>query len=141
MLREKPRGIKQKLASAMVIIASAAVTAYDFLAPIVAGVDTSALTLRVPSWAWPLILIGITALFQFLRGGKSAAESISLVARNAHWQSRPNIREAILTNPRTPLIWFSLWLPGMKTADLRRIIASNRLTAMQRKLVEERLRG
>jgi len=66
-LREKLKGIKQKLSSAIVIIASAAVTGHDFLAPIVSGVDVSGLASRVPSWAWPLILISVTALFQFLR--------------------------------------------------------------------------
>jgi uncharacterized membrane protein YqhA len=66
-LREKLKGIKQKLSSAIVIIASAAVSGYDFFAPIVSGVDVSGLTSRVPSWAWPLVLISVTALFQFLR--------------------------------------------------------------------------
>ena len=66
-LREKLKGIKQKLSSVIVIIASAAVSSYDFLTPIVTGVDVSALAARVPSWAWPLILISTTALFQFLR--------------------------------------------------------------------------
>jgi len=66
-LREKLKGIKQKLSSVIVIVASAAVTGYDFLAPIVSGVDVSGITSRVPSWAWPLILISVTALFQFLR--------------------------------------------------------------------------
>ena len=66
-LREKLKGIKQKLSSAIVIAASAAVTGYDFFAPIVSGIDVSSLTSRVPSWAWPLVLISLTALFQFLR--------------------------------------------------------------------------
>ena len=66
-LREKLKGIKQKLSSAIVIIASAAVSGYDFFAPIASGVDVSGLAARVPSWAWPLILISVTALFQFLR--------------------------------------------------------------------------
>jgi uncharacterized membrane protein YqhA len=66
-LREKLKGIKQKLSSAIVIIASAAVSGYDFFAPIVGGVDVSGLTSRVPAWAWPLVLIFVTALFQFLR--------------------------------------------------------------------------
>ncbi len=66
-LREKFAGIKQKLSSAAVIAASAAVSGYDFLAPIVSGVDVSSLAAKVPSWAWPLILISLTALFQFLR--------------------------------------------------------------------------
>ena len=66
-LREKLKGIKQKLSSVMVIAASAAVSSYDFFAPIVSGVDVSSLTAHVPSWAWPLVLISLTALFQFLR--------------------------------------------------------------------------
>ncbi len=66
-LREKFKGIKQKLSSAIVIAASAAVSGYDFFTPIVGGVDVSSLTSQVPSWAWPLVLISLTALFQFLR--------------------------------------------------------------------------
>ncbi len=66
-LREKLKGIKQKLSSAIVIAASIAVSGYDFLAPIVSGMDVSSLASQVPSWAWPLVLISLTALFQFLR--------------------------------------------------------------------------
>ena len=66
-IREKLKGIKQKLSSAIVIAASGAVSGYDFLAPIVSGVNVSSIAAKVPSWAWPLILISITALFQFLR--------------------------------------------------------------------------
>ena len=65
--REKFAGIKQKLSSVAVIGASTAVTAYDFLAPIVGGVDVTSIAASVPAWAWPLILISTTALFQFLR--------------------------------------------------------------------------
>jgi hypothetical protein len=66
-LREKLKGIKQKLSSVLVIAASIAVSGYDFLSPIVSGVDVSSLAAQVPPWAWPLILIATTALFQFLR--------------------------------------------------------------------------
>ena len=66
-LKEKLKGIKQKLSSVVVICASGAVTAYDFINPIISGVDITPLTSQVPSWAWPLILISTTALFQFLR--------------------------------------------------------------------------
>lgn len=45
----------------------AAVSGYDFFTPIVSSVDVSSLAAKVPSWTWPLILISITALFQFLR--------------------------------------------------------------------------
>jgi hypothetical protein len=78
-------------------------------------------------------------LFQFLRSAAATAETISMVARHPRWQSRPNLKEAILTNPRTPLIWFTLWLPRMKPGDLKRLITSNRLTSQQKKAVEERL--
>ena len=66
-LCEKFAGIKQKLSSAIVVAASVAVTGYDFFVPIISGVDVSSLTALVPSWAWPLILIAVTALFQFFR--------------------------------------------------------------------------
>jgi len=77
-LREKLKGIKQKLSSAVVICASAAVSAYDFFNPIVSGVDVSSLTSRVPSWAWPLVLISTTALFQFLRNLADARHKAEL---------------------------------------------------------------
>lgn len=66
-LAEKFAGIKQKLSSVAVIGASAAVSGYDFIAPIVGGVDVTSIAASVPSWAWPIILISITAIFQFLR--------------------------------------------------------------------------
>ena len=66
-LKEKLKGIKQKLSSVVVISASGAVTAYDFFNPIISGVDVTPLTSHVPSWAWPLVLISTTAMFQFLR--------------------------------------------------------------------------
>ena len=40
-VREKLKGIKQKLSSVIVIAASAAVSSYDFITPIVSGVDVS----------------------------------------------------------------------------------------------------
>ena len=66
-MREKLKGIKQKLSSVIVIAASVAVSGYDFITPIVGGVDVSSIAAQVPSWAWPIVLIFITALFQFLR--------------------------------------------------------------------------
>ena len=66
-LAEKFAGIKQKLSSVAVIGASAAVSGYDFIAPIVGGVDATSITSSVPTWAWPLILISVTAVLQFLR--------------------------------------------------------------------------
>lgn len=66
-LREKFAGIKQKLSSAIVIAASVLVSGYDFFAPIVSGVDVSSIAAQVPSWAWPLILIAVTAVMKYFR--------------------------------------------------------------------------
>lgn len=80
------------------------------------------------------------ALFQFLRSGTATAETISMIARHPRWQNRPNLREAILTNPKTPVVWFTLWLPAMSTTEVRKLLASNRLSSSQRMAVEDRLR-
>jgi hypothetical protein len=66
-VRAKFAGIKQKLSSAIVIAASAIVTGYDFFAPIVGGVDVSSIAAQVPSWAWPLVLIAVTAVMKYFR--------------------------------------------------------------------------
>ncbi len=66
-VRAKFAGIKQKLSSAVVIAASAIVSGYDFFAPIVSGVDVSSIAAQVPSWAWPLILIAVTAIMKYFR--------------------------------------------------------------------------
>lgn len=60
-------GIKQKLTAVFVSGAAILVSVYDTLVPIVAGVDTSALAAQVPSWGWPIIIITITAVFQYFR--------------------------------------------------------------------------
>ncbi len=82
-LREKLKGIKQKLSSVIVIAASAAVSGYDFITPIVSGVDVSSIAAQVPSWAWPLVLICITALFQFLRNLADSRHKEELAAAAA----------------------------------------------------------
>lgn len=80
------------------------------------------------------------AVFQFLRSSSACAETISLIARHPRWQNVSNLREAILTNPKTPSIWFTLWLPGMKIPEVKRLLSSNRLSPLQKKAVEERLK-
>ena len=79
-LKEKLKGIKQKLSSVVVIWASGAVTAYDFFNPIISGVDVTPLTSHVPSWAWPLVLISTTALFQFMRNLADARHKAELTS-------------------------------------------------------------
>ena len=86
-LKEKLKGIKQKLSSVVVICASGTITAYDFLNPIISGVDVTPLTSHVPSWAWPLVLISTTALFQFLRNLADSRHKAELTS------SKPQLQE------------------------------------------------
>ena len=80
------------------------------------------------------------AILQFLNGPAATAETISLIARHPRWQMRPNLRLAILRNHRTPGIWFTQFLPGMRSPDVRNLLASKRLNPNQKKLVEEELK-
>lgn len=78
-LRTKFAGIKQKLSSAVVIAASALVSGYDFFAPIVGGVDVSSIAAQVPSWAWPVILIAVTAVMKYFRDLADKRHEIELI--------------------------------------------------------------
>lgn len=77
------------------------------------------------------------SLHQFLTSSHATAEAVSMVARSSRWKSRPNIRLAILKNPRTPLIWFTLFLPGLAAATMRDLLASPRLTFEQKEMVRQ----
>ena len=77
------------------------------------------------------------SLHQFLTSSHATAENVSLVARSSRWKSRPNIRLAILKNPRTPLIWLTLFLPGLPAATKLDLLASPRLTFAQKELIRK----
>jgi hypothetical protein len=77
------------------------------------------------------------AIFRFLTGPRATAEAISEVARHPRWKARPNLRMAILKNGRTPLVWFTLFLPALPTAEIRNLLATRSLTPGQRKLVAD----
>ncbi len=79
------------------------------------------------------------AIFQFLAGANATPEGISAVARNPRWKGRSNLQLAILKNPKTPEIWYNLFLPHLGTGDLKGVLASRRLTSVQKKLVKEEL--
>ncbi|PLX75844.1 MAG: hypothetical protein C0614_10560 [Desulfuromonas sp.] len=78
-------------------------------------------------------------ILQFLNGANSTAETISMVARHSKWKTRPNLRMAILKNRRTPAVWFTLFLPSLRTTDIRSLLASRRLNPNQKKLTEGEL--
>lgn len=79
------------------------------------------------------------ALHQFLSSGATSAETISQVARHPHWQHRPNLQLTILKHPRTPLIWYTLWLPRLKRAVAKELAHSPRLTQQQRACIKQYL--
>ncbi len=80
------------------------------------------------------------AILQFLNSAAARAETISMVARHPRWKSRPNLRLAILKNRRTPAVWFTLFLPALRTPDLHNLLAGRRLTPAQKQLVTDELR-
>ena len=80
------------------------------------------------------------AILQFINGAKASAETISMIARHPRWKSRPNLRFAILKNQRTPAVWFTLFLPQLRTADVRNLLVSRRLNPAQKKLVQDELK-
>lgn len=79
------------------------------------------------------------SVHQFITGSTSTAETISIVARSGRWKGRPNIRLAILKNPRTPTIWYTLFLPGMPQSTIRDLLSAPRLTSAQKELVRQAL--
>lgn len=80
------------------------------------------------------------AILQFINGASSTPETISMIARHPKWKLRPNLRLAILKNRRTPPIWYTLFLPQLRTADIRNILLSKRLNPAQKKLVKDELK-
>lgn len=79
------------------------------------------------------------AIFQFLNSAKASAETISIIARHPRWKDRPNLRLAILRNPKTPNIWYTLYLGKLSRTDLRGLLQSKRLNSEQTRQVETEL--
>jgi hypothetical protein len=79
------------------------------------------------------------SVHQFITSATSTAETISIVGRSSRWKGRPNIRLAILKNPRTPAIWFTMFLPGLPQNTVRDLLSVPRLTSAQKDLVRQAL--
>jgi len=80
------------------------------------------------------------AILQFINGATSSAETISIIARHGKWKLRPNLKLAILKNRRTPPIWFTLFLPQLRTAEVRNLLLSRNLKTTQKMLVQDELK-
>jgi len=80
------------------------------------------------------------SILQFLNGPHATAETISAIARHPRWKQRPNIKMTILKNRKTPAVWFTVYLPSLKTQDLHALVASRKLALGQKQLVAEELK-
>jgi hypothetical protein len=80
-----------------------------------------------------------SAIYQFLNSPNSSAEGISIVARHPRWKGRINLQLAILKNPKTPSVWFTLFLPHLRVSDINGILASRRINHSQKMLLQEEL--
>ncbi len=80
-----------------------------------------------------------SAIHAFVTGPAATPETISVVARHPRWKNRVNLQFAILKNPKTPGVWFTLFLSRLSLHDVKSLKVSQRLTAAQKKLVEEEL--
>ena len=78
-------------------------------------------------------------LLCFLRCAAATAETISAVGRHPLWGSRPNLRFAMLRNRKTPMVWFTLFLPSLATRELKNLLGSQGLSADQRSEVRQEL--
>jgi hypothetical protein len=79
-------------------------------------------------------------IFLFLDGPNSTAATISTIARHPRWQTRLNLKLAILKNQKTPQVWFTVFLPTLPTSDVRNLLSSSRLTAARKKEIAGELK-
>lgn len=80
------------------------------------------------------------SVFQLVSSSRSSAEAIAAVARHQRWANRPNLKTAILRNPRTPSSLFTTLLAGAPTMELRNLAASGRLGQERKRVIGEELR-
>lgn len=70
-------GFRTKIAAWLIMLPSALVGIYDFVVPLMTGIDFAPITTSVPAWAWPFILLAIGALFRWLRKITDGPEATS----------------------------------------------------------------
>ena len=76
------------------------------------------------------------AILTFLRSGRPTAATISQIARHNRWGKRHSLRLAILKHRLTPAIWYTLWLPGLRSFELDNLRSCRQLGRQQRELLE-----
>ena len=79
-------------------------------------------------------------ILQFLNGPTATAETISTVARHNRWQSRLNLKLAILKNQKTPLVWHSVFLPTLPLNEIKNLLTSRSMTGAAKREVGAELK-
>jgi hypothetical protein len=100
-LKIKFAGIKQKLAGAVITLASTVVVMYDSIIPAITGVDITPLTSHIPSWAYPLIVIGVTWLLNWFR---SLSEKREVQAVKQSLETPTVVAASPIANTAAPLV-------------------------------------
>ncbi|PLX81276.1 MAG: hypothetical protein C0616_05190 [Desulfuromonas sp.] len=81
-----------------------------------------------------------SALHLYLRSGKPTPDSLSQIARHRRWGTYPRVRLAILKHPRTPAIWFTLWLKNIPVGELRGLAMKRNLGQAQRNVIQDEMK-
>jgi hypothetical protein len=79
-------------------------------------------------------------IFLLIDGPNATAATISAVARNPRWQTRLNLKLAILKNQKTPQVWLTVFLPTLPTSEVKNLLVSSRITSARKKEVERELK-
>jgi hypothetical protein len=79
------------------------------------------------------------SLYQLVKSGAATAETLSLIVRHPRWQSRPNLKMAILANPRTPPVWLTRFLSTLTIAELKQLMTAG-ITATQKSEIRQELK-
>jgi len=79
------------------------------------------------------------SVYRLVSSPGTPAEAIAAVARHPHWGARPNLRNAMLGNPGTPVPLLATLLPTAPILELKKL-ASGRFGAERRRLAEQELR-
>lgn len=79
------------------------------------------------------------AIHQFLRSGRANPETLSQIARHNRWGTYPRIRLALLKHPRTPAIWYTLWLSKLPVGELKGLSLKRNLGQPQRNAIREEM--
>jgi hypothetical protein len=80
-----------------------------------------------------------SGVLSFLKCPAASADTISAVGRHPRWGICRNLRFAMLRNRKTPVVWFTLFLPTLGRSELRDLSGSKTLSPGQLAAVRQEL--